>query len=68
MNKNLFIDRIKVLKIIALHTQSQETLHKVTDHGDMIDRVTGSILSVTLKLSDAINHVTVISDFMQSFL
>ena len=79
MNKNLFIYRIKVLKIIALHTQSQETLHKVTDHGDMIDRVTGSILSVNFRVTDRIDPVTQlqsavidhithwIGDFMQSF-
>ena len=54
--------------MIVLHTQSQETLHKVTDHGDMIDRVTqlqsdaqlqsDVIDPVTLKLGDMIHHVT----------
>ena len=40
MNKNLFIDRFEVLKNDCFTYTIKETLHKVTDHGDMIDRVT----------------------------
>ena len=60
--------------MIVLHTQSQETLNKVTDHGDMIDRVTqlyrvtNRIDPVTQLQSAVIDHITHwIGDFIQSF-
>ena len=42
--------------------KSKETIHKVTDHGDMIDHVTPKLSDMishfTLKLSDLIAHIT----------